>query len=169
MMPAPDPEQRLLTAEEIAFCTRLNLEYGFDDDDESKWQFTHVCWPYVAYQGALCGSERLWFHGGLVARRPTTVFDCLECLAALKQLASADAKLLDVIEHLAEAVVVLQGIEQAAQGFLSTTLMTPSFKEAVAAGYPTTSADELRQAIDKDHERHRVRAVAYGERKKESK
>jgi hypothetical protein len=70
--------------EELALAERLRLSIGFDDDDEDKHQYKHVCWPFSTYEGALCGSPRLWFYGNGVAEYGGV--DCRDCgreLAAL--------------------------------------------------------------------------------------
>lgn len=70
------------------FVLRHQLEIGFDDDDEDKHQFKHVCWPYP--KGALCGSKRLWFQGGALGDYD---IDCPNCLRLLREIALKAARL----------------------------------------------------------------------------
>lgn len=68
--------------EELALVERLRLAVGFDDDDEDEHQYRHVCWPYSAYEGALCGSPRLWFQGNDVGE-----YGGVDCRACGRELA----------------------------------------------------------------------------------
>ena len=162
------PVLRPLTPVERALCVRLGLEIGFDDDDESKHQFRHICWPYAAYEGPLCRSQRLWFHGGRFSSRPSLTtnedVDCVGCLTRLAQVGELDPVLLDVIGRLAEAVDTLTGVETAASGLLDAIAPTPEYAAAVAAGHPETTPATLRQALEADQARHAKYATAYAKR-----
>jgi hypothetical protein len=105
---------RTLTSEEVSFCDSLGLEVGFDDDNPELHQFTHICWPYAAYEGSLCDTNRLWFHGGRFGslRNPAAI-DCVACLEKLQQLRGASPVLLNVIGRLAEAVETLSAVANA--------------------------------------------------------
>lgn len=79
-----DHEEKL-TSEEMKFCESLGLDVGFDDDDETKHQWCHVCWPYESHEGALCRSKRLWFQGNALDVDITRI-DCIECMKEVRRL-----------------------------------------------------------------------------------
>lgn len=133
---------RLLTPAEVVLCVKLGLEYGHDVDT-TPHQFTHVCWPYAAYEGSLCASPHLWGHAGLIAEVRPLKIDCDECLSALEQLHNGGATtLLAIIGKLAHAVRTLSGIEAA----VSQSSILPT---------------AVLEAMEKDGERHSTYAAAY--------
>ncbi len=158
------PEKHVLTSEEMAFCVRAGLELGFDDDDETKHQYVHLCWPYAAYEGTLCKSDRLWFHGGFGKERTV---DCAACLEELRRWMDREedgavAVLLTALGRLAEAAECLRTLSGVAENYLAGVEGSAEYVEAVAGGYPETTAADLRAALDAAHARHSRLAEAYG-------
>jgi hypothetical protein len=127
---------------EFEFASRLGLEIGYDDDDETKHQYAHLCWNYASYAGALCKSDRLWGQPGIVLEK--SEIDCVPCLKALHRLRKADLTLLDVIGKLSEAVRTLRAVEDVASGIYCTT----------GQGIPREMLHSLREALDADQARH---------------
>ena len=80
----PPATPRRLTAEERSFLARSGFDAGFDDDDEDKHQYRHVCWPGDSRLGPLCGSSRLWFYATFKDWPEHEEIDCPECLRLLK-------------------------------------------------------------------------------------
>lgn len=160
------PRARPLTADEREFCVRLGLEIGVDDDDLSKHQFRHVCWPYSAYEGPLCGSPRLWLQGRLSSDAGVREdVDCEGCLAQLDRLRAADPTLLAVVGRLAEAVHTLTDVAEAARGRLDALTRDPEYVTAVVAGYPETRPELLREVLEADAARHVKYATEYASRR----
>ena len=142
----------------------LRLEIGFDDDDESKHQFAHLCWPYAAYEGALCGSDRLWFHGGPATAELLRI-DCVVCIERIAQIQHENEQLLHIIGRLAEAVDTLSAVKEAASGRVDAVSRTPEYLAAVKHGYRETSLGDLRTALAADLARHAKNATEFAARK----
>jgi hypothetical protein len=162
--------KRPLTAAESEFCHRLGLEIGFDDDDEDKHQFVHVCWPYDAYEGALCGSPRLWFHGGPFSNRPSLTghedIDCKGCLTQLARLRDANPQLLTIIGRLTDATSTLGTVARLARERLEVLALTrPEYEATVAAGWIEQPHEELHKALETDVARHRKYALEFAARR----
>jgi len=110
----------IVSVDDLAFAMTLGLEVGADDDDEDKHQHHHFAWPYASYEGALCGSPRLWFHGGPVADLATstnygTLVDCDACVKKLRELrAKMPPVAVLVIAKLAKSVQLLTHVDLAA-------------------------------------------------------
>lgn len=70
----------LLNKTDLQAILASGFDIGFDDDDPDKHQFVHICHRHPGK--ALCGSPRLWFHGGPdeFAR-----VDCQECIEQLRK------------------------------------------------------------------------------------
>jgi hypothetical protein len=163
------PHPHVLSDEEVAFCVRTGLDLGHDVDD-GRHQYTHLCWPYQAYEGALCGSVRLWGHMGSPCSRSRTI-DCISCLKELngwmasEKAGSEAALLLVIIGRLAEAAECLTNLSSVAANYLEAVERTPAYVEAVVAhGFPETTAADLRKVVDADHERHRRNAESREQR-----
>jgi len=84
--------RNLLSNEQRVFARAKGFDLGFDDDDEDKDQFSHVCYPYngphfTEPHGALCRTPRLWFQGICAWRdHPDDAVDCENCAATLLRM-----------------------------------------------------------------------------------
>jgi hypothetical protein len=100
---------RSLEPSEVETARAIGLLLGFDDDDETKHQYRHLCWPGMR-GGAICKSDRLWFHGP-IRQDDRPLVDCEACLGQWRVLADqhlngaldwTTRSLLDVVGRLAE-------------------------------------------------------------------
>ena len=110
------PVTHVLTEEEREFCRVAGIVVGFDDDDESKHQFVHLCWPYQARSGALCASSRLWFSGGT----PESI-DCHDCYQHLVYRLTYPKDLLLIVGRLARRAALLAEVVHATRDLLELT------------------------------------------------
>lgn len=76
----------MLTDKEIRFAEYCGFELGYDDDDEDKVQYCHICFPYPTKLGALCKTDRLWGHGGSIKLQDCERVTCVDCVNILRKI-----------------------------------------------------------------------------------
>jgi hypothetical protein len=156
----------LLSDEERAFCVRLGLEHGVDDDDLQLHQGAHICWPYESGRGALCKTSRLWGHTGpLGLARDGSLWqiDCAACATRLRELmpiAGLASDLLDALGGLAGACQGLSEVSFAARDFC-WALDNPAEHRQLGLPDPRQRLDE---ALALDQDAHAERMRRYTER-----
>lgn len=135
-----------MTNEEIELIKLKCFEIGYDDDDPALTQFCHLCWPYQSYQGAICGSKRLWFLGNFNYDQLETEVNkitCEKCLIELKKIANVPQLLL-IIGNLSRWTDATEKLEEVCENYLyeidhPKSLINPAH---------STTIEDIREALE---------------------